>query len=813
MARAPGQSSADAPSDFLLGDWTVRPSLNRLQRNGEQVTLQNLSMQVLVYLAKRPGQVVTYDELLDTLWRGRVVGEDAVHRRIADVRRKLGDSRSDPIYIQTIPKKGYRIVAKVGRPTGTPAPSRRWGAAAAFALIAITTIAMLRFNPDAGDSGITEAIEAADQALTDFDLPAAYRHIRPLIQQGLEDPDIERIRSAVTTTVSIETSPPNAMVHYRFYGDGESDWLPLGVTPLQAELPHGTWQLRVVADGYSTTEVAAPNPSRLFNNVNEDFYTIRMAPARETPEGMVFVPGGDHLIPLFGFYTRADLGDYYIGKTEVSNREYQAFVDQGGYEDREYWQSLEEAGLPFERTMEAFVDTTGVPGPAGWVDGRYPDGGADLPVTGVSWFEASAYAAFRGMQLPSARHWARASLGIDENNHPLSIELLKHANIDSSSPRPVTDGNAVSTWGAVNLVGNVREWTTTADGDSRVSVGLGFRGPEWAYALPGMSLPRERAPDQGFRLASYSDEFEDVAFPVSGIIPQVPVMTDEQFSALAALYEYRNGTITPDMVTRVSSIREERWIREKYLIESGTLAEPLPIIVFRPLEASAALQPVIYLPPGSSYTGKFPSDDITLERFGIDFLVDKGRALVWPIIAGTHERFRPRPRLTPEEFDARWLLAKRLRRAEIGAVIDFLEYDPAFDGNRVSLMAASFGATVVAPHILATEDRLRAAVLVSSSLASLDNARFDVDVNPNAYWPRVVLPTLVLNGRYDIATHISESRSNLFEAIGTPVEHKRFVLYDSSHWPLPKHRVASDSIAWLDEYAGYVEPQRMTRRD
>ena len=208
MASAPGQGSADAPSDFSLGDWTVRPSLNRLERNGEQVTLQNLSMQVLVYLAKRAGQVVTYDELLDTLWRGRVVGEDAVHRRIADIRRKLGDSRSDPAYIQTIPKKGYRVVAKVGQPAASTAAPRRWPIAAAIALIGVLIMTMVRVGTDDSDqslSSLDEAILAADRALTNDDYSAAYRHIRPLVRSGIEGPEIDRIQSAVVTTISIES--------------------------------------------------------------------------------------------------------------------------------------------------------------------------------------------------------------------------------------------------------------------------------------------------------------------------------------------------------------------------------------------------------------------------------------------------------------------------------------------------------------------------------------------------------------------------------------------------------------------------------
>ncbi len=101
------------PSEFRLGSWTVRPSLDQIEKDGEVIHLQHLSMRVLSFLADHPGTVVSYDELLKTLWPGRVVGEDAVHRRIAHLRQCLGDDARSPRYIETIQKQGYRVVADV----------------------------------------------------------------------------------------------------------------------------------------------------------------------------------------------------------------------------------------------------------------------------------------------------------------------------------------------------------------------------------------------------------------------------------------------------------------------------------------------------------------------------------------------------------------------------------------------------------------------------------------------------------------------------------------------------------------------------
>jgi DNA-binding winged helix-turn-helix (wHTH) protein len=96
-----------------IGDWHVRPSLNLIEQPGRSVPLQPQSMDVLVYLAQHAGKVVSSDELLDAVWPNRIVGDDAVHRRVAYLRKQLRDDARNPRYIQTVSKRGYRLVAEV----------------------------------------------------------------------------------------------------------------------------------------------------------------------------------------------------------------------------------------------------------------------------------------------------------------------------------------------------------------------------------------------------------------------------------------------------------------------------------------------------------------------------------------------------------------------------------------------------------------------------------------------------------------------------------------------------------------------------
>ncbi|MEL7448897.1 MAG: protein kinase [Pseudomonadota bacterium] len=96
-----------------VGEWLVRPALNELERNGESLRAEPKTVEVLVFLARRAGMVVSADELVAGVWGGRFIGDSPVYRIIAELRRILGDDARQPRYIETIRKRGYRLIAKV----------------------------------------------------------------------------------------------------------------------------------------------------------------------------------------------------------------------------------------------------------------------------------------------------------------------------------------------------------------------------------------------------------------------------------------------------------------------------------------------------------------------------------------------------------------------------------------------------------------------------------------------------------------------------------------------------------------------------
>ncbi|MEW5981483.1 MAG: winged helix-turn-helix domain-containing protein [Acidobacteriota bacterium] len=126
-------ATAGPGADFTLGDWLIQPSLNRASRNGTTIHLRPQLVDVLVCLATSPGRPVSRHELLDRVWPNQFVADTALARCVAELRQALGDSAQSPTLIETIPKRGYRLIAPVAPADGNGHSDGRFALADASA--------------------------------------------------------------------------------------------------------------------------------------------------------------------------------------------------------------------------------------------------------------------------------------------------------------------------------------------------------------------------------------------------------------------------------------------------------------------------------------------------------------------------------------------------------------------------------------------------------------------------------------------------------------------------------------------------------
>ncbi len=224
-----------------------------------------------------------------------------------------------------------------------------------------------------------------------------------------DDPELADLFSQVSLDIDVVTEPPGASVYMKEYGDPDGGVdLPGRVAPGAGPDAHRDLPLEAreggVRDGPGGgfhlehgRRRRATSPS--FPTTWSGPWTRRGAFRREwcgcrPPKRPV-----------------GTLDDFFIGRYEVTNREYKAFVDAGGYRNRDYWKHpfLEDGReLTWEEAISELVDPSGQPGPSTWMAGDYPEGQGEHPVSGVSWYEAAAYAEYAGMSLPTRFHWLMA---------------------------------------------------------------------------------------------------------------------------------------------------------------------------------------------------------------------------------------------------------------------------------------------------------------------------------------------------------------------------------------------------------------------
>ena len=153
---------------------------------------------------------------------------------------------------------------------------------------------------------------------------------------------------------------------------------------------------------------------------------------------------------MLGTLGPVELDAYLVDRFEVTNKQFKEFVDSGGYQKREYWTYefvKKGATLSWQEAMAEFRDATGRPGPSTWELGTYPEGQEDFPVSGVSWYEASAYAEFAETSLPTIYHWRHAAT-VWRQDH-----IIPLSNFGTDGPARVGAFEGISAHGAYDLAG------------------------------------------------------------------------------------------------------------------------------------------------------------------------------------------------------------------------------------------------------------------------------------------------------------------------------------------------------------------------
>jgi dienelactone hydrolase len=617
---------------------------------------------------------------------------------------------------------------------------------------------------------------------------------REALQRMPDDPMLQRLHERSSFPVTVTTRPAGAEVTFRHYRDPDGAWQALGTTPIErARVPDAYVVFRVERDGYEPMLAT-------FGDLSVD---VELIPEGSAPQGMVRVPEGTARV---GGARPTTVPVFWIDRYEVTNGEFQRFVDAGGYSNPEYWREAcveEGRTLPRDEAMARFVDLTGRPGPAGWELGRHPEGKERYPVGGVSWYEAAAYALWAGKSLPTVHHWRRAA-GVD-----IFSDILTLSNFEGDGPAPVGQHQGLGPFGTYDMAGNVKEWCANPTGTQRFALGGAWDESSYLFADDDARDPFDRSEDLGFRCVRFDsppprglgDSIGDTRYDFADIEP----VNDEVYRFLAGLYD---AAASPSAACANQAVDDARlceldprvereddtprdWRYEAISVEPTYSGPRLVIHLFLPRDAKSPYQIVVERPNSSVNQLTRIEDYASLP----DFIPRSGRALAIPAYWGTLGR-------QADSSDMRERVVRQVQ--DFRRTIDYLETREDIDTGKLAYTGTSAGGEY-APIYLAVEPRVRAAVLVAAGFHDAHMLDEPSEINPWNFSPRVTMPTLVINGKDDFMLPRETAQRPFFDLLGTEPAHKRFVTIEGGHVTADRHTRIRETLDWLDRYLGPVE--------
>ena len=608
----------------------------------------------------------------------------------------------------------------------------------------------------------------------------------------------------ISALANIKVQQDGVSVSWKAYGQ-DDEWRFLGKSPLKsARLPKGILKFKLEKEGYETTFFSSSNPSlKLYNSPFDPGWSpdpISLQIEGSVPAGMIYIQGGNFVPALTGQgVDPVFLHPFYIDKFEVTNQEFKEFLDAGGYENSQYWVEMdfikEGVSLSFQEAKSIMIDSTGMTGPAGWEVGTYIQGTENMPVTGISWYEALAYARYKGNILPPMFHWAKAAFPPDEILSPISPKLLKLANFSKESIKVVGQGEGA--YGTFDMAGNAKEWVWNIFGGRGLTLGGAFDEPTYLASQTSPEPRMNRSLKNGFRTVRLinSRDLNPYGDPIQTQAPRdlsfYKPMNDEVFNVYSRSFQVSSSKPKYDEIYIDES--HPVWTKERISLDVGYNNEKMDLLIFRPKQVYGSSSPVIVHPGANYYTTPPEIDDINPGEFSLDFLIKSGKTLVWPAWKGSLNRM-PDNRGSSEDTLRRFRNQFVAWVEDTDKTLDYLETRPDIDTDNIFYLGMSYGA-LFNTHTLLFEDRYKGAILYVGGAFPTYPPLVD-GIN---HLPRIKTPLLMLNGEQDYL--VPKSAANFFyQSTGTAIEDKKIVFYDSGHWPLPRNQMIKETLSFIEKY-------------
>ena len=758
---------------LAFGPYTLDLTRGALLRGDDEIKLRPKSYDTLKHLVLNGGRLVPKSEMIAVLWPdAAAVSDDSLTQCIRDVRKALGDDGQ--AFIRTVPGRGYIFAVPVEtaplegsvpddqQPEQVEAnpsdrfgrsgkPSRRMSAVIVAGVLVLAGIAWA-WKIQADRRWAMASVSRVKQLAAEGRYPEGYELALRVLRQLPAEPSVIRLMSELSDSLSVSTTPAGAEVFLRRLGSPNVQ--RVGVTPIQNfSVARGEFIISIHKAGYADFERTLSTTLARQAARNKTPWDMRIeVPMREAsmvPKNMAYVPAGEHKLRGFSRPSEASakLGDYFIDRFEVSNRDFKAFAEGGGYSKRQLWQSPDVAAI--------LKDKTGLPGPRDWIGGAFPEGKQNHPVTGVTWYEASAYCQSQGKNLPTLFQWERAARGSLHTAFGIIFpwglldarDVAQRANFESSGTVPVDSFEfGMSQYGVYNMAGNVREWVRNSYDGEFATTGGAWRDPIYQFgnyshhsALRSddtlgfrcaVTVARTAGDEGGMSFASGKDEF------------QYPVSTDAEFRATKARYTYEK---TPLHAAVIAAEETESWRREEIAFD-GFGGERAKAFLYLPKNAAQPYQLIHYLGGTQWWYGVPVTYVVEGKADRLASYIRTGRAVFLVVLKGFAGRepvgaYAGIEVGSEQHRDMLLQLVVDMQRAR-----DYLETRSDIDAGRIAFWNDS---TYDSGAVFAAVDNRYASVIFGGAGVWPELQHVSAEMNPLHFIPHIRPPKLMLHGLYD----------------------------------------------------------------
>ena len=365
---------------------------------------------------------------------------------------------------------------------------------------------------------------------------------------------------------------------------------------------------------------------------------------------MIRIPAGEVRLWALGGVSAAPVvpvGAYLIDRREVTNREFAGFVAAGGYTREEFWKHPFRDGAQHAHVSRGDGALQGCDRAAGSRDME-----ARQPIR-MARRTCRSPASVGTRPPPTPRSPARncrRSITGTRPTPPGDIQLLpglvlSGTNHEGSGPRRADASGSMSAYGAIDMAGNVREWSANAsDGSTRIALGGAWSDPAYQYLFPDVRSPFDRSAGNGLRCMKRLekdalDRRRRATAPRRRIRDRAaerPV-SDAEYAIFTRFFERRPVALEP----RIESTDESspHWIKQRVSFAAGYGHERMTALLYLPRSARPPYQVVIQMAGAATFYRR--SSATEKDIFGwsyAEYLIRGGRAVMIPIWKGSYER-------------------------------------------------------------------------------------------------------------------------------------------------------------------------------